>query len=404
MNTFTLTDSQLSSLPSLQTNFTNNAFTKEYPTISIIASEKSFPRCIICFQIPEDPVSLCNKTNIALENRHLFCRKCSIDYGNSTCPTCNDSFTDTGTPLEDIQAKKAINDIKCNAIAICPKQCGNVLLLNKMETHLKICDGKQALSDRKLSTATGSNPIIQCPDCKIKLTDREKKDLAKHTNKCPESFVEYKPKSSMFPFLVVRKRLLNIDKYNEQVKNAINFDHSLLISKKLDLISLPIYEFSLDDKDPKGKQFTYADATVSINEQHLLVITTKQNKVCRYNFSKKEYYLDYENYKEQIPPRFRVKQENGFVPSDKYHPNLKYRFSIYAYLSATESVLVCQQAFTYSSIDTLNSMYIYNKSDTPQSFIDVKEFFTDNGLSKRYTDKLGKAMTWRIELVETTNK
>jgi hypothetical protein len=75
MHNFTLTDSQLSSLPILQTNFTNNAFAKEYPAVNIIAIEYYFPRCLICLQIPEDTVSLCHQINITIDERHLFCRK-----------------------------------------------------------------------------------------------------------------------------------------------------------------------------------------------------------------------------------------------------------------------------------------------------------------------------------------
>ena len=403
MNNLTLADSQLSSLPNLQTNFSNSKLATEYPAVSIIASENFFPKCIICLQIPEDPVSLCNRTNITIDERHLFCRKCTAKYESSKCPLCHYSLTEKGKYIEDIQTRKSISDMKCNAIAICPKKCGNVLPFNKMETHLKICSGKQVLSNRILSTEINDKAVIQCSECKIKLTPEDQQDLTKHTKKCPEAFVEYKHKNSIFPSLVIRKRLLSIDKYNEQAKIFKNITHSLLILKKSELISLPIYEFSSDDKELKGKQFMSADVIVSINERHLLIITTKLNNFFRFNFSKPGHYRN-EKSEKDIPKRFRVERETGFLPSDNNHHDLKYRLSIYARLSATESILVCQQAFTYSNIQTLNSIYSYNKNDTPQSFIDLKEFFTDNGLSKLYTDKLGKSMTWKIELVETTAK
>jgi hypothetical protein len=402
MNTLTLTDSQLSSLPNLQTNFTNSTFAKEYPAVSIIASENFFSKCIICLQIPEDPVSLCNRTNITIDERHLFCRKCTVNYENSKCPLCNDSLTENIKFIEDIQARKSINDMKCNVIAICPKKCGNVLLLNKMETHLKICDGKQTLSDRKLSVVTSINNVTQCSECKAKLTDKEQIDLAEHTEICPEEFAEYKTKNSIFPSLAIRKRLFNIDKYKEQAKSCTKVNHNFVTSKKLELISLPIYEFPLDNQNLKEIQFISAEATVSINEQHLLVITTKKND--HFSLNQETHHFTNKITENSIPKRFRNEQEIGFIPSDKNHPDLNYRLSIYAHLSERESILVCQQAFTYSSISTLNSMYSYSKTDTPQSFIDVKEFFTNDGLSKLYTDKLGKSIIWKIELAETINK
>jgi hypothetical protein len=399
MQNITLNNNDLTILPSLSTNFTNTELAHKYPSVKIISTENFHPKCIICMEIPEDPVSLCNKVALTLDERHLFCRKCTDEYKNSTCPMCKESLTEDSEFIEDKQARRTINDMKYNVICICPKNCGDTLRLTKLEAHLELCCGEQTLIDRKVSPEMNACAVIKCSKCKTKLTNEEQIDFKKHKQQCPEEFVEWKHINSTLPPLFVRNRLLNNTRKEESARCAEHFIHSHIVTNtQKELLSMPIYEFAPSDEYPSERKFIFSTVYITIDEQNLLFIK-KPEDYAYYDAVINNKYDD-DIPLEEVPMRFRNREQQGFyIESFNFH-KLKYQVSIYAYLSSIEKVLMSQQSFTFSQITTLNSMYRHNKIDTPQSFIDFKEFFTDKGLSKWYVDKFGASITWRIEISE----
>jgi hypothetical protein len=170
MSNVTLSKDVVTHLPSVElgSSFGNNAF-------SIVATSNAIPKCIICHNIPNNPVTICNQKQLPINDRHLMCIECSKKYTEKTCPSCrktnnleatnNATITDDDDNepvfIVDKQADLFIQSMLASSLFVCSNSCGSVVPRQNLDKHLLNCNASSSDTSKKNDITTSNDKDIE---------------------------------------------------------------------------------------------------------------------------------------------------------------------------------------------------------------------------------------------------